>query len=216
MSTDYHKKPDGDGIEAPAELGQPKKPADPVTWGAWSAILIALAVFLLAQIIATQVVSIYPLFEHWSRQAAVNWLNSSVNGQFFYYLIAEALTVAAILGFIHWRKGKMAAIGLKRPRLIDIPYALLGLVIYFPMLIVAVIAFKELFPRLDLTQQQAIGFSSSTTGWPLLLVFISLVILPPIAEEIMFRGFVYSGLKRSLPKVWAVIITCVVFASPIY
>jgi hypothetical protein len=190
------------------------KKSGPITWGPWSAIIIALVIFLLAQIIAVQVVSIYPLLRHWSQKAAVQWLNNSVNGQFFYYLIAETLTVSAIIGFIRWRKGSLAAIGLKRPKLKDTYYALIGLVIYFPMLIVAVDLFKVIFPRLDLNQQQATGFSTSTTGWPLILVFFSLVIMPPIAEEIMFRGFVYSGLKRNLPKVLAVLITCAVFAAP--
>jgi membrane protease YdiL (CAAX protease family) len=191
----------------------PVKSADQVTWGGWSAIFVALGVFLLAQLIAIQAVSIYPLIKHWSRNAADQWLNNSVNGQFFYYLIAETLTVLAILGFIRWRKAKLASIGLKHPKLIDVPYAFLGLIIYLPLLIVAVVVAEQLF-HIKLNQQQAIGFSQSITGWPLVLVFISLVILPPIAEEIMFRGFVYSGLKRSLPKIWAVILTCVVFAFP--
>ncbi len=215
MSTDSSKPEKAKSQKlATAEPVSAEKNADKVTWGGWSAIFIALGVFLVAQLIAVQVVSIYPLIRHWSRSAAVSWLNNSVNGQFFYYLIAETLTVMAILGFIHWRKAKPASIGLKRPHLEDLPFAFLGLVIYLPLLIAAVFALRLVFPSLNLSQQQATGFSSSTTGWPLVLVFISLVILPPIAEEIMFRGFVYSGLKRSLPKIWAIILTCVVFAFP--
>ena len=30
----------------------------------------------------------------------------------------------------------------------------------------------------------------------------------------MFRGFLYSGLKKSLPKAWAVFLTCLLFAIP--
>jgi membrane protease YdiL (CAAX protease family) len=33
-------------------------------------------------------------------------------------------------------------------------------------------------------------------------------------EEILFRGFLYSGLKKSLPKIWAVLLTCTIFAAP--
>jgi membrane protease YdiL (CAAX protease family) len=197
-----------------ADLTESSKSISQVTWGPWTAVIVALVVFLLAQIIAAQAISIYPLIKHWSQRAAVQWINNSVTGQFFYYLVAEALTVAAIIGFIRWRKSSIAAIGLKHPRQKDIAYAFIGLVVYLPLLIVAVLVFKEVFPRLDLSQQQAVGFSSSVTGWPLLLVFFSLVIMPPIAEEIMFRGFVYSGLKRNLPKIWAVILTCAVFAAP--
>lgn len=212
MSTDHKKlkteKTNANSVEPI------KHNDDSITWGPWSAIIVALIIFLLAQLIAVQAVSIYPLLKHWSQQVAVKWLNNSVNGQFFYYLIAETLTVAAIIGFIRWRKGSLAAIGLKHPKIKDLYYAFIGLVIYFPLLIIAVDAFKVIFPRLDLTQQQATGFSTNITGWPLVLVFLSLVVMPPIAEEIMFRGFVYSGLKRNLPKIWAVLLTCTVFAAP--
>lgn len=187
---------------------------DGVTWGAWSAIIVAVVIFLVAQIIAAQVIGLYPIFKHWSQMAAQDWLNNSVPGQFFYYLVAESLTVAGIIGFIRWRKGLLSAIGLKKPKLEDIPYAFIGLIIYFPLLILVVYGVKAIFQGLNLGQQQAIGFSSTTTGWPLVLVFLSLVVMPPIAEEIMFRGFVYSGLKRNLPKIWAVLLTCAVFAFP--
>jgi membrane protease YdiL (CAAX protease family) len=192
------------------------KAADPgVTWGVWGAIIGAVVIFLAAQLIAAELgAHLYALFRGTSVSKGVDWLTNSVLGQFLYYLIAETLTVASIIKFVHWRKGTLAAIGLKRPKLEDIPYAITGLVIYFPLLIIAVYGVKAIFPGLNLGQQQAIGFSSTTTGWPLVLVFLSLVIMPPIAEEIMFRGFVYSGLKRSLPKIWAVLLTCAVFAFP--
>lgn len=185
-----------------------------VTWGPWSAVIVAVVVFLAAEIIGTLLVSIYPFLKHWTGQQSTDWLNNSVNGQFFFYLMAEGLTVASILCYIHWRKGTFRAIGLRRPKWEDIAYALIGLLIYLPILIIAVVILQQVFHGLNLNQQQAIGFSQSTTGWPLLLVFFSLVVFPPIAEEILFRGFVYSGLKKALPKVWAVLLTCAVFAFP--
>ncbi len=48
---------------------------------------------------------------------------------------------------------------------------------------------------------------------PLILTFISLVILPPLAEEIMVRGFLYSSLKKAMPVAWAVIATSAIFAA---
>ena len=185
-----------------------------VTWGPWGAVLTAFIIFLAAQFIAAQVVSIYPALKHWSQAMTISWLGSSVFGQFFYFLIAETLTVLAIVYFIRWRRGSLKAIGLKRPKWVDIPYAFIGMLIYFPAFLIVVTVLMNLIHSFNVNQQQAIGFSTATTGWPLVLVFLSLVVMPPIAEEIMFRGFIYSGLKRKLPKIWAVLFTCALFAAP--
>ncbi len=47
----------------------------------------------------------------------------------------------------------------------------------------------------------------------LALTFISLVILPPLAEEIMVRGFLYSTLKKAMRPIGAVILTSALFAA---
>jgi hypothetical protein len=143
---------------------------------------------------------------------ATNWLSSSVPYEFWYTLLAESLTVVGIWLFIRWRKGNWRTIGLHRPKKEDAAWSFIGLVIYYPIYIIVISVLATLI-KLNLNQQQNIGFSQSTTGWPLILVFVSLVILPPIAEEIAFRGFLYSGLKKSLPKIWAVILTGIIFQS---
>src|SRR5262249_37045858 len=51
-------------------------------------------------------------------------------------------------------------------------------------------------------------------GSALWLVFISLVILPPITEEIMIRGFLFTGLRSKLSLIKAGLITSVLFAIP--
>ncbi|HUD10314.1 MAG TPA: CPBP family intramembrane glutamic endopeptidase [Candidatus Saccharimonadales bacterium] len=185
-----------------------------VTWGPWSAIIIALLVFIVVQLIAAEIVLIYPHLQGWSSGHANSWLTNSVIAQFFYVLLAETLTVFLIIAFIRWRKGKIQAIGLRRPKREDPLYALLGLAIYFPLYIAIVAIISGLIPSLNINQTQDVGFNGTYHGWQLLLVFLSLVALPPIAEEIMFRGFLFSGLKKSLPVVWAAIFTSLLFAIP--
>jgi membrane protease YdiL (CAAX protease family) len=184
-----------------------------ITWGAWSAAGVVVVVFLLAQLVAEEIMLIYPHLHSWSQTAANNWLQNSVYAQFLYVLLAEVITVSLIFLFVYWRKGKLRSIGLKRPKLIDTAYALTGLFIYYPIYIVAALTVGWLL-SVNLNQTQSIGFSGSYSGWQLLIVFISLVILPPIAEEIMFRGFLFSGLKKKLPVIWAALFTSLLFAVP--
>lgn len=56
-----------------------------------------------------------------------------------------------------------------------------------------------LFPSFDPNQEQLIGYKDAA-GWQLLLAFIGLVIIPPIAEELLFRGFLYQGLRDHWKK----------------
>ena len=90
---------------------------------------------------------------------------------------------------------------------------LTGFAFYFTVYIVAVEVLTALIPSFNPNAKQAIGVSTSTTGSALWLVFISLVILPPIVEEILFRGFLYSGLKNKFRKLTAALITSAIFAS---
>ena len=190
------------------------KPTDSgITWGPWSAVGVVIAVFLAAQLVAEEILLIYPRMQGWSQGVANNWLQNSVYAQFFYVLLAEALTVSIIFLFIYWRKGKRRSIGLKRPKVMDLPYALSGLAIYYPIYIVAALTAAWVL-RVNLNQTQSTGFSGSYNGRQLVIVFVSLVILPPIAEEIMFRGFLFSGLKKKLPVIWAALFTSLLFAVP--
>src|SRR5205807_2021597 len=86
-------------------------------------------------------------------------------------------------------------------------------IFYFAIYLVAVGVLTKLIPSLNVDQQQDIGFTSVHGAAQLILTGISLVILPPLTEEIMVRGFLYSSLKKGMPTIAAVIVTSAVFAS---
>ena len=77
----------------------------------------------------------------------------------------------------------------------------------------AVSLLSSLDKSFNANQKQDIGFTSVHGLGPLIVTFISLVILPPIAEEIVFRGYLYGSMKKWLPKIFAAIVTSVIFAS---
>jgi membrane protease YdiL (CAAX protease family) len=86
----------------------------------------------------------------------------------------------------------------------------LGAIIYYGALI-AVLSLAQLIPGFNLEQTQEIGYQT-VNGWQLGLAFIGLVILPPLAEEMLFRGFLYRGLAKKWPKILAAIFASVLFA----
>lgn len=204
-----------------------KKHTSLVTWGPAASIIVVFAIYLISQIIAALLINIYPIIRHWNSNQASQWINNSVMAQFLVTVIIEALSVYLLYLFLKRRKSNFKSIGLNRkPKLSDLGYMVGGFLVYFGIFWLALTAVTKAIPQFNATQKQDIGFSSSTYGSELWLVFISLVILPPIVEEMLFRGFLYTGLRSArwsnlnpfglfskYPKIVAAIITSLIFAS---
>lgn len=184
-----------------------------ISWNPWVAVVFVIAVYYVSQIISGLVVSIYPILEHWSQAQSNAWLEKSVWAQFFYILIAEALTLGAIYLFLRAQKSSFKSIGFRRPRLSDVGHGLLILPLYFVSYIIVVTIVQKLIPGLNINQAQQLGFTNAAGVGTLILTFISLVILPPIVEETMVRGFLYTSLKKSMPQIGAALVTSAIFAS---
>lgn len=182
-------------------------------WGPWIAVVYAVVIYFAAQIFASSLVVLYPHTQGWSKSAAEQWLNTSVVAQFFYVLLAETVTFAAIWWYIRHAKGSLRVIGWRRPKWFDPALALAGFAAYFVVYLVLLSIATHLFPSINVDQKQELGFQNVTTDGSLILTFLSLVVLPPIVEETVFRGFVFSGLRTKLKPVLAALITSALFAS---
>ncbi|MBC7708293.1 CPBP family intramembrane metalloprotease [Polaromonas sp.] len=184
-----------------------------VPWRPWVAVIFVLGMYYFSQLVGGLLISIYPLLQHWTRRQTVTWLNDSVYAQFAYILVAELVVIASIYWFLRLYKRGWSTIGLLRPRAKDIAYGLGAVVPYYVLYLLTVTVISKLVPGLDVNQEQQIGFSNIQGTVPLVLTFISLVILPPLTEEILVRGFLYTSLKKALPLIWAAVVTSLIFAA---
>lgn len=173
----------------------------------------AAVVYFAAQFAASLLVIIYPHLRGWGTARAQAWVTSTVTAQFWFVLFAEALTFGAVWQFIRRRKGTLRQIGWRRFVGWDIAYALAGFLVYFIAYAVLLSIATHLFPSLNVNQKQELGFQNATGNLNLALAFISLVVLPPLVEETVFRGFVFTGLRNRLSPVWAALVTSLLFAS---
>lgn len=181
-------------------------------YGPAAAVLVTLGTYFASQVVIGLMVSLLPLVTGWSVERLQLWLDESAFAQFIMILSVEIVTLWLIWLFLQMRSVALKNIGLIKPHLRDIGYVIGGYIVYFALFIVISSIASVFIPGLNLEQEQEIGFSKDLVGVGLLFAFISLVILPPIAEEIIARGFLYTGLRSKLPKVKAAIITSILFA----
>lgn len=191
----------------------PEEVEKPKLYNPQATVAITIGIYFTAQLVAGILISILPLVKHWSAAQTASWLQSNVWATFAFVLMVEAATLYFLYLFLTYRKVSFKDIGFNKPKAKHIAYALSGFAVYFVLYIVVILVAKALVPSLDLDQKQELGFSTATRGIELLPVFLSLVVLPPITEEIVARGFLFGGLRTKLPFIFAAIITSVLFAA---
>jgi membrane protease YdiL (CAAX protease family) len=184
------------------------------SWGPVAGIVWALLIYLVPQVVGSFMISIYPLLHHWDTARTNDWLQNAISAQFAFTLIAESLAITTVGIVITHYKSPWRSIGLVWPKARDITYALSGFALYFVGYAVLISVVMHVFPKFNATQQQNVGFQDATSAAELMLAFISLVVLPPLAEEIVFRGFLFKGLRRKWSFWTATIITSLLFAAP--
>jgi membrane protease YdiL (CAAX protease family) len=185
-----------------------------VPWGPLAAIVVTVVTYFVAQICAGVFIAFYPSIRGWTRGQADVWLRQSVDAQFLAIAITEAVTVWLLWKFLQSRKATWANIGLIRPRLRDILVAAKGYAVYFVCFLSLTVFIEKFLPSINLEQEQQIGFDKAGNTAPeLLAIFFSLVILPPLVEEIVCRGFLYTGLRSKMSVIWAALITSTLFAA---
>jgi len=136
--------------------------------------------------------------------------SDSAAAKFFLVFAIEAATVALLWAFLKRRGASLKVLGFRRPHLKDVVYILAGYALYFITLITTLAIATHLFPHFNEGQVQTTGFEQAA-GSSLFLTFFALVIFPPIAEEMLFRGFLYQGLKQRFTKVVSAIMVGLLF-----
>jgi len=167
-------------------------------WGVWQTIAVTLFAYTLATV-SVVIVSVM--------------LGTDKIGQaeseFAVYAIFTAVILGASLRFMKYR-------GIKLKQFFAMPSkrAFWSIFYYFLLYMILTIALQEILkflPWYNVNQVQDVGFDYVDGGVALALVFVALVILPPIGEEVLFRGIIYPGLKSKLKKVTAAVVTSLLF-----
>jgi membrane protease YdiL (CAAX protease family) len=83
------------------------------------------------------------------------------------------------------------------PTWTDLGLGVAGIIVYF-IIGGALMTVLTQVPWFDAQQAQEIGFNKFLQGPELALAFVSLVVVAPVAEELIFRGWLYGKLRNRL------------------
>jgi len=149
-------------------------------------------------------------------QLPIKSINSTVL-QTILTVIIYLVTILLVIGLpylVKKSKTTRAELGLKRyPLWKDILITPAGLIIYLLFSAMLLYSLTRLWPGFNVSQKQDVGFNDVIQQYQLILAFLSLVIIAPIAEELLFRGYLFGKLKKTVPIWLAIIVTSLVFGA---
>ena len=115
------------------------------------------------------------------------------------YALALFLIIWAPIKFFKKKPLSRKNLGLDDlPTWTDLGLAPVGFIVYLILASILVAIFQK-FPFFDADQAQELGYQMLNNGFDRIVAFFALCIIAPIAEELIFRGWLYAKLRTKIP-----------------
>lgn len=101
----------------------------------------------------------------------------------------------------------------KKPRVSDFGLSLLGFGVYFILTIILMFIIQAIWHGFNADQAQQVGFKSLGSQFEYIAAFIALVVIPPIVEEMLFRGYLFGKLRAKLSLWPSILVTSLLFGA---
>lgn len=181
----------------------------------WRLLLLFPAWVTIAYIVSNRILAVVLFAFDFFNLSLSNYLRPAV----FQASVAIAIyvmTIAIVIGIPYYVlrfKTDLKTLGMTRlPSWSDIGLTPVAFVFYSLIVVTVFTLLSTWWPSLPLDQNQDTGFQSFGSQLDNMLAFLTLVIMAPIAEEVLFRGYLYGKLKRYTPVVLAALVSSLLFA----
>lgn len=165
-----------------------------------------LAIFIVAQLVAAAALSIFipGIFD---QEIEVTILEN-----FIYAVSFELLALGFVWLILKWRKYGLSWLGLGAwPKWENMWLVFPAAGVYILAAVVSFVIIGLLNTGVDLDQEQVVGFESASGSLQLGFAFLSLVILTPLTEEVLMRGFMFRNLNRTFGFVFSALVSAAIF-----
>lgn len=169
-------------------------------------VITPLGIFILSQ--AVVAIALVPLLPGLFDEDA----ESTIVGNFIYVVLFELLALGLTWAFIKWRNHDLEWLGLGSwPKLKDMWRVIPAAGVYIALAVASFVFIEMLQTGVDLNQEQNVGFEEASGSLEIMLAFITLVVLTPLTEEVLMRGFMFRNLNRVFGFITAALISATIF-----
>ena len=179
-------------------MSQPDEQQEPKPWGRVTSLGLAIIAMLIGQVVALLVVG---WFYGRSLEQLANLAQDGV-GVSLIIIVSTPIQVGILMLMARQTRIKIADyLALKLPRKGEVIVGILAMVAF---IIIGNLASWLLGQPTVTPFQFAIYRTASAAGW-LPILWLAVVVVTPIGEEVLFRGFLFRGWHRGPKDVWLVI-----------
>lgn len=173
------------------------------------AIIVCLAIWTVAVLIACQYAISYGMYFILGREQLLTPVWTTVCNALIYSL-ATFLIIWVPVRFFKKKKLTREELGFRDlPTWTDILLAPAGFIVYL-IIAAGLVALFSNFSFFDIAEKQELGYTLNT-GIDRLIAFFALCIVAPIAEEVIFRGWLYHKLRSTIPgKALSIIVSTLI------
>lgn len=182
----------------------------------WRMLLLLPAWVTVAFVVSNLLIAGLLIVLNWLHMPADTFLRPAIL-QTVISTLVYALTISIAIGAPYALKRRyettLEDLGLTRlVSWVDIGLAPLTFLAYTIVVSLVLAAVVTLFAGFPADQAQDTGFRAFGSRSDNMLAFLTLVVLAPLAEETLFRGYLYGKLKRYVPTIIAALVTSLLFA----
>lgn len=142
-------------------------------------------------------------------------INQSLQGTIVAALV-YILTLVIVIGVplkLWGVKTTREELGLtKWPTWWDMLLAPAGFILYAFLAAALIALVSKFFPQFNAEEAQDVGFDAISQNYEYVLAFITLVVIAPISEEILIRGYLYGKLRKVVSVLAALLISALLFS----
>ncbi len=183
-----------------------------VPWKSWEAILIFVLTWLGVPLIILSAFRFAAPYDV-NIQSFINGVATNNITASFQLTVLDALAGLGLIWLVLRKyKAGWSTLGLRKFNIVKAAL-LIGAVFvaFFALAWLAMIVVQILVPSFNPNQAQVNEFTTAVTGNAKLISFFALVVIPPIVEEILFRGFMFPAFSGKVGMLFGALFSSLLF-----
>lgn len=183
-----------------------------VPWGAKQALLAFALVWIGLPILIVVIARVFSPYIPSLNDFLAGLVNGNVNAEFFNAIIDAVAGLALVGYYLHKYKVKWSAVGWRKFNFWKALGTLVAIFVIFLVGVTVLLAVVSiLIPAFNANQTQSNDFTGTVAKHHRVISLLALVIIPPIIEETVFRGFIFPAFAKRWGTVAGAVTSSVLF-----